>query len=262
MQIQLISCVLTIRQVSYINSYRDNLVSDSDPNLQSYSETPWKLPWGLSFEGKAEKNFALKIQDTVKVLKFNYFTLHLQYLFVFFLSRLSRNQVQLVACKAPLFQYAKDLSSLILIFNLCSIFCSFASNVCQTQTTISLPPKHYKAIAAPTSPTATAPACFIPPVSLGAELWVALVTVAGNRFARLVNPLLAKIAYSWLRTLTKNGRTPLGNPSRQLEPTVWPAPSCLETDASKAVTLARAAVSVEMEERMDKKSAWVATIST
>jgi hypothetical protein len=39
---------------------------------------------------------------------------------------LSRNQVQLVACKALLFQHAKDLSSLILIFNLCSI-CSFAS---------------------------------------------------------------------------------------------------------------------------------------
>ena len=40
---------------------------------------------------------------------------------------LSRNQVQLVACKALLFQHAKDLSSLTLIFNLCSIFCSFTS---------------------------------------------------------------------------------------------------------------------------------------
>jgi hypothetical protein len=40
---------------------------------------------------------------------------------------LSRNQVQLVACKALLFQHAKDLSLLTLIFNLCSIFCSFTS---------------------------------------------------------------------------------------------------------------------------------------
>jgi hypothetical protein len=166
---------------------------------------------------------------------------------------LSRNQVQLVACKALLFQHAKDLSSLILIFNLCSIFCSFASkympnpnhNLFTTETLQSHHGTHKSnnnsnstSVLQPTSP----PRCSIMSGTGGSTC---------NWFARLVDPLL-----------TKNGRTPLGNPSRQLEPTVWPAPSCLETDALKAVTLTRAAVSVEMEERMDKKSVSVATIST